>query len=168
MIYRIDPRTDRRWQPFLETQRDASIFHTAAWLEALRRTYGYEPVVYTTTAPGRDLINGIPFCQVSSHLTGQRLVSLPFSDHCQPLADDPEEFDTLIAAVKWDARKYHSRYIEMKPIIPFDTRVMASSGLAKSHDAFIHRLDLRRRSDEVLRGFHKHCIGRKIARSERE
>jgi hypothetical protein len=37
----------------------ASVFHTIAWLEALRQTYGYQPVVYTTSAPGNGLRNGI-------------------------------------------------------------------------------------------------------------
>jgi len=42
-ISRIDPRTDQRWQTFLENRPGAGIFHTAAWLEALRRTYRHEP-----------------------------------------------------------------------------------------------------------------------------
>ena len=66
-------------------------------LEALRRTYGYETVVYAANVSGRGLVNGIPFCQIRSRLTGRRLVSLPFSDHCQPLVDNPEEVHELLA-----------------------------------------------------------------------
>ena len=85
-VYQFNPLKDPRWQPFVDHHPGGSIFHSADWLEALRRTYGYEPVVYTTTSPGKELSNGIVFCRIHSWVSGSRLVSLPFSDHCEPLA----------------------------------------------------------------------------------
>ena len=38
-VYEIDPTTDERWDDFLQSHPEASIFHTRGWLEALRRTY---------------------------------------------------------------------------------------------------------------------------------
>ena len=35
------------------------------------------------------------FCRIHSWLTGRRLVSLPFSDHCEPLYDSEEELQFL-------------------------------------------------------------------------
>ena len=90
-VYTLNPLLDSRWEDFAETHPRASIFHTPGWLEALRRTYGYEPIVYTTSAPGTPLANGIVFCRVRSWLTGDRMVSLPFTDHCEPLVEGPEE-----------------------------------------------------------------------------
>ena len=168
MIYRIDPRTDRRWKIFIENHSNAGIFHTDTWLEALHRTYGYEPVVYTTAPPGQELENGIPFCKVRSYLTGRRLVSLPFSDHCQPLVKNGEEFHDLLTAVKDDARIDKCEYVELKPLIPLPPKVITTTELILSHDAVIHRLDLVRDLDAIFRGFHKDCVRRKIARSERE
>jgi len=56
VVYRIDPLTDRRWNAFLEAaMARASVFHTLPWLKALHRTYGYEPIVLTTTPSGVDL-----------------------------------------------------------------------------------------------------------------
>ena len=57
-FYEIDPCKDLRWPRFLERHPDASVFHTPGWLEALRRTYEYEPVVYTTSSPGREWTTG--------------------------------------------------------------------------------------------------------------
>jgi len=74
VIARIDPGSDRRWQTFVENRPDAGIFHTSACLEALRQTYGYEPVVYAAT-DRNGLVNGVPFCLIRSRLTGRRLVS---------------------------------------------------------------------------------------------
>src|SRR5208283_3772345 len=95
-VYEIDPTRIERWDAFLDQHPEASIFHTAGWLEALRRTYGYDPVVLTTSPPGHLLTNSLSFCQVPSWLTGHRLVSLPFSEHCMPLVESPDQLTYLL------------------------------------------------------------------------
>lgn len=91
MVYTINPLEDKRWAELSERHPHASIFHTTGWLEALRQTYGYGSIVYTTTPPGTALTNGMVFCRISSWLTGRRMVSLPFADHCEPLVDSVED-----------------------------------------------------------------------------
>ena len=58
---------------------------------------GYQPVAFTTCAPAAELRNAVVFCEIQSWLTGSRLVSLPFSDHCDPLVDDRDQF----ASIRW-------------------------------------------------------------------
>ena len=41
----LDPLADARWDDLLERHPRASVFHSRGWLEALKRTYGYEPIV---------------------------------------------------------------------------------------------------------------------------
>ena len=87
----IDPLTDTRWNDLVAQHPHASSFHERGWLEALQRTYGYKPFVLTLNSPAESLTNGIVVCRISSWLTGTRLVSLPFADHCEPLVSDPVE-----------------------------------------------------------------------------
>src|SRR5579862_5526560 len=77
--YQLDPTQDPRWTELVGRHPKASVFHTVGWLKALRCTYGYEPVAFTTSPPSGGLKNGIVFCRINSWLTGKRLVSLPFS-----------------------------------------------------------------------------------------
>src|SRR5213594_1479598 len=98
--HRIDPLADPRWVEFVERHPRASVFHTPGWLETLRRTYGYEPVAYTTASPGAELTNGVVLCRVASRITGRRMVSLPFSDHCEPLVEGPEERKELFSYLR--------------------------------------------------------------------
>ncbi len=86
-VYELDPLRDHRWPSFLQRHPQASVFHSVGWLEALHRTYGYEPVAFTTSPPTSDLKRALLFCRIRSWLTGHRIVSLPFSDHCAPLCD---------------------------------------------------------------------------------
>jgi CelD/BcsL family acetyltransferase involved in cellulose biosynthesis len=164
-IREIDPIHDPGWLDLVERHPRASVFHTPGWLEALRRTYGYEPVVLTTSPPERDLATGIVFCRVSSWLTGHRLVSLPFSDHCEPLVDDYEELGCILAALRAECSTKGWKYIEIRAA-DFDLGV--SPDLSKSKTFCLHRLDLHPSLEDLFRGFHEDCVRRKIRRAERE
>ena len=99
MVHTFNPLNDPRWENFVDRHPQASVFHGRGWLEALWRTYGYEPVVYSTDSPSGELTNGVVLCRVNSWLTGRRLVSLPFTDHCEPLVQDASDRTSLFRAL---------------------------------------------------------------------
>lgn len=163
-VYEIDPLRDPRWPEFLQGNQRASVFHTPAWLEALKRTYGYEPVAYTTSTPGAELANAWVFCRVRSWLTGRRLVSLPFSDHCDPLVDKPGHLQELSQSLRQERDERRWNYIEYRPLSPEPT----VDGFRRSEMFCFHKLDLRRDLRELFSGLHKDSTQRKIRRAERE
>jgi hypothetical protein len=141
------------------------VFQTPGWLEALRRTYGYEPVAYTTTPPGADLANGIVFCRVYSRITGRRIVSLPFSDHCEPLVERPEDLESLLHSLKLDCTKEAWKYVEIRPRT---TCAAPPAGLVPAQAFYFHTVDLNPELALIFRRFHKNCTQRKIRRAARE
>jgi hypothetical protein len=163
--YEIDPLSDSRWDVLISTHPQASVFHSTKWLRALQTAYGYQPVVITTCSHGTALTNGFVFCRVKSWLSGRRLVSLPFSDHCEPLASNLAEIDDLLCAMrqKVDAAKW--KYVEIRPT---SFQPGARTGLHKSLTYHIHSLDLCRSKAELFNNFHKSCVQRKIRKAERE
>lgn len=164
-VYEIDPLRDPRWATLVDSHPRASAFHSPDWLRALRAVYGYEPVVVTTCAPGARLTNGLVFCRVNSWLTGRRLVSLPFSDHCEPLVDQSDELDQMLANMKRHVDEERWKYIEIRPL---SCEPHSHTELGRSATYCFHRLDLRPSSQELFRNFHKDCVQRKIRRAERE
>ena len=101
-VHQIDPFQDLRWPDFVNRHPRASVFHTRGWLETLVRTYSYSLVAFTTSAPTSELNNGVVFCQVRSWLTGRRMVSLPFLDHCEPLVSEPSDLEFLLQHLQAD------------------------------------------------------------------
>jgi hypothetical protein len=99
-IHSVNPLSDPRWDDLIARHPKASVFHQRAWLESLSRTYGYEPVVFTTSPPGTPIKDGLLFCYVKSWLTGNRIVSLPFSDHCEPICDSTAELSDLVCGLQ--------------------------------------------------------------------
>ena len=164
-VYTLDPLRDPRWPEFLERYPSATMFHSRGWLEALRRTYAYEPVAYTTSPPMAELTNGLVFCRINSWLTGRRLVSLPFSDHTEPLANREGELQYLLGFLERDSRRTNWRYIEIRPL---RGAVANSAGFATSGVFYFHSIDLRPPLEVLFRSFHKNCTQRKIRRAERE
>jgi CelD/BcsL family acetyltransferase involved in cellulose biosynthesis len=164
-IYELDPTCDSRWGDLVNSHPQASVFHGTKWLRALRTAYGYEPIVITTCPPRVPLKNGLVFCRIKSWVTGRRYVSLPFSDHCEPLIDRPDELDEMLLHMRRYVDRDRWKYIEIRPV----------SGQPGSHTEFrrlvtysFHRLDLSLSAEKLYRNFHKDCVQRKIRRAERE
>jgi hypothetical protein len=164
VFHSVDPIADPRWTQLIERDDRATIFHSPGWLQALRQTYGYEPVVHTTSRPSETLASGVVFCRIKSRLTGNRLVSLPFSDHCEPLAGPGEEFGKFAYLADSDQR----RYIELRPVEAAPSVRPDQSGFRESEKFWLHRLDLSPSAEEIFRHFHVDCVRRKIHRAERE
>ena len=164
-LHRIEPLTDSRWDALLARHPLASVFHTRGWLEALRRTYGYTPIAYTTSPSGASLENAVVFCRIESWLTGRRLVSLPFSDHCEMLASDAAELNALLSASERIMREEGIRYIELRP----QHAVHNPPTPFRPHRTYcFHELDLRPDLDVLFKNLQKDSVQRKIRRADRE
>jgi hypothetical protein len=150
---------------FLDRHPEASIFHTPEWLDALRQTYGYQPVAFTTSK-GAELSNGLVFCEVKSWLTGKRLVSVPFSDHCQPLASGAD-LNVIMESLQSARGTERWKYIEVRPLCDEAMRGLGGLGVNGENFSF-HKIDLRPVVNTIYRGFHDSCVRRKIKRAERE
>ena len=165
--YELDPIQDPRWAELVERHPEASVFHTVAWLQALRRTYGYEPVAFTTSPPTGELRNGIVFCRIDSWLTGRRLVSLPFSDHCQPLCDAAEDLNFIIRYLQAAFHHRKWKYFEIRPVYENLSQTGDGTGCLPGATYFLHTLDLRPDLDELFRSLDKDSVRRRIQRAER-
>jgi CelD/BcsL family acetyltransferase involved in cellulose biosynthesis len=161
----IDPVLDRRWDELVARHPKASVFHGRDWLEGLVRTYGYKPCVLTTAAAGEALEDGIVLCRVSSWMTGTRLVSLPFSDHCEPLLRNDSELPNFINWLRAGSTLTPVDYVELRPLSVTDG---ANYGLQANCSYWYHELDLTPPLEQIFQHLHKNSFKRKIRRAERE
>ncbi|HTY84389.1 MAG TPA: GNAT family N-acetyltransferase [Silvibacterium sp.] len=160
----IDPLVDDRWVDLLSRHPSASAFHQRGWLQALHATYKYEPIVLTTAPVDETLSDGIVLCRVSSWLTGTRLVSLPFADHCQPLlsgGSEPEFTEWL----QEECRSQSLKYVELRPLSRLGDGLR---GWQSSRSYCFHELDISDSSEMIFQRFHRDSIQRKIRRAQKE
>lgn len=164
-VYQLDPLVDPRWPEFVSRHPRSTFYHSRPWLQALRRTYGYTSVAYTTSPPDVELSNGLVFCRVESWLTGRRMVSLPFSDHCDPLCESEEDFERMILNLLPSLKKEGWKYTELRPQT---TISRVPRGLQPDRHYCFHSLDLSAGINDLYAALHKDCIQRKIKRADKE
>jgi CelD/BcsL family acetyltransferase involved in cellulose biosynthesis len=152
MIRTLDPLTDPRWRELVQRDARATAFHTPEWLDALRRTYGFVPVVFTTDGARDDLRSAIPFCTVASWLTGRRLVSLPFSDHCEPLVEGRARLGEILEHLTAETQRSRWKYIQLRPRGGDAT---GARGFRNGESNYHHTLDLRPDLDTLFKGIKK-------------
>lgn len=161
----LNPLLDERWDALVARHPKASVFHKRGWLEGLSRTYGFEPCVLTTSAAGEPLEDGIAFCRISSWVTGTRLVSLPFSDHCEPLLDDIGKLANFVDWLRGGGASRPLDYVELRPLSAPDN---LSCGLVPSCSYWYHELDLTPDLEQIFQRMHDNSFKRKVQRAERE
>jgi hypothetical protein len=164
-LYTLDPMLDSRWDGLVASHPRASVFHQKGWLKALAMTYGYRPLVLTSTAEGKPLTDGIIFGEIKSWITGSRLVSLPFADHCEPLLNGADEVFELSEWMREGCRTHKWKYIELRPLYG---NVHSDISLEPSQSFWFHTLSLSPSIDRIFGNFHKNCIQRRVRRAERE
>jgi CelD/BcsL family acetyltransferase involved in cellulose biosynthesis len=153
----LDPLTDARWADFVARAPGAGPFHHPAWLEIIQTHYGWPVRACCLLGDDGAVLAGLPVALVSSRLTGRRLVALPFSDACAPLAPEGKE-DELARAL--DAYRRRTGL----PLFVHGS-VPGGSVTARYH---AHRLTLDGGHAEVQELYAKPQVMRGVRRAQRE
>lgn len=135
----VNPMTDPGWRE-LVTSRRSDLFHSPDWTGAIYDTYGFglrARILYDHERP----VAGLVFAEIDD-LIGRRIVSLPFSDFCDPLVDDMSQWNLLTEGL-FDRSSPFTVKRRFDGIVSGDPR-LAEVGRAKWH-----RVNLGRTPDEI-------------------
>lgn len=89
----VDPITDPRWESLVRI-RPSDVFHSPAWSRVLAETYGFSPRATIVLDADGTPRSGLAYVDVDD-ARGRRIVSLPFSDFCDPILADPSDWAAL-------------------------------------------------------------------------
>lgn len=92
-------------------------------------------------------------------------MSLPFSDHCEPLLSDASELCDLVSSLREESDRWGAKYLELR-LLP--GHEIPDRMLARSQTYCFHTLDLSPPLEEIFGRFHKDSIQRRIRRADRE
>lgn len=140
-IVEIDPLNDPRWSDLESRMPYGSIFTSSKWLRVLQRSYDFAiRCTAIEDASGR-LTAAVPHVSISD-VRGKRLVSLPFSDYCDPLVADSTTWSRLASAL-----------VEHRVPLTFralhNEAILGDSAFTQYKDAKWHSVDLTRPIDEI-------------------
>jgi hypothetical protein len=127
---------DERWEAYLSANQGATVFHHPAWSYLLAESYSYKPFVLAKFNSQGGIQGGIPLIRIKSLGNKQRLVSLPFTDHCSPLYDEPSTLEDLTDHLVRLSREDQISRIDLR------SDYSPHSGVDKYSNYVLHRIGL--------------------------
>jgi CelD/BcsL family acetyltransferase involved in cellulose biosynthesis len=109
----IIPWENPAWDEYVAGHPGGTVYHTSAWIRVIASAGGYTPLCLAAR-DGASLAGVFPLVKIVSPLTGKRLVSLPFSDTCFPLADDESTASRLLESAKGLLKDHRLTFIEVR------------------------------------------------------
>ncbi len=96
--------TDRKaWNEYVATRDQATVYHSLAWRDVVRKQYGFRDYYVLAKADGQ--LKGIFPIFLVSNFSGRRMISLPVSMWGGPVAEDKKTLRMLIAYATRFAKK---------------------------------------------------------------
>lgn len=156
----VNPAERKDWNEVLLHTPGHSFFHTATWAAVLQKSYNYQSV-YLAITEKTTMDALLPVMEVSSVLTGKRGVALPFTDYCEPIASNAEQFQEMFAAAVDLGKMRHWRYLELRG----GERYFPNEEVAEFH--YGHILDLTGGTGPLFAGL-RDSTRRNIKKAEKE
>jgi hypothetical protein len=153
------------WIDFVHSQPNATCFHHPAWAGLLADCYGYQAFALALIDGAGRIVAGLPVIEVTRPWGERRWVSLPFTDHCTPLATDDQTLQNLVVNLVEAKKTYHLSSIQVRA----DLKMNGAGGdsFNSQSDAFLHTLRLQADAQSLFRRFKK-TVQQVILKAERE
>ena len=156
----VRPSDSENWNDQLASGAGFSFFHSREWADVLTKSYAYQPFYLTSENSGQ-IDNLLAIMEVKSAVTGNRGVSLPFTDICEPVAQSEEQFRKLWSAAIDTGKQRKWRYLEIR----------GGEQYLSGQKSFVrhigHRLDLAGGHEAVYTGL-RDSTKRNIKKAKRE
>jgi hypothetical protein len=165
----------QEWDTYVREHPAGCVYHTSLWCRIVSEIGGYQPLCLAVRDGGR-LTGVLPAMEIRSRLTGNRMGSLPFSDECYAIADDPAAAGSLIEAALRLREERGLAFFEMRgaPIVRGGDgaalgnggdALVEEQGFVAQHHFFNFLLALSPDIDSVMKTLHKKAVRPTIKRS---
>ena len=136
----VDPVVDERWAQLVEGRR-SDVFHSPQWLRVVGETYGFKLVGAVLSVDSDAPHAGMVYAEVEDHMD-PRIVSIPFSDFCDPLVGDLSEWRQIVDPLVAGGRRVHVKCLRSR--VPMDDERFQQTGRL-----LWHAIDTTRDLDEI-------------------
>jgi len=104
----------KEWRSYVERHARGTIYHLPQWKDILGESFHHKPLYLFAKNEESKICGIMPLFEIRSALTGHRLVSLPFSYICGPIADTDSILNELIDKAKDLYHSLNCTYFEIR------------------------------------------------------
>jgi CelD/BcsL family acetyltransferase involved in cellulose biosynthesis len=141
----VNPLNSPLWQQ-LTKRHQSTVFHSPEWLGVLHDTYGFAIHAHILLNEAQEPKAGVAYCAIND-MMDPRIASLPFSDFCDPLVSNLDEWHCLADKLLSRGHRISLRCLHNQ--VALDDKRFTLAGRAKWHC-----VDLERSEDAVWQGLH--------------
>jgi len=153
----IDPQTSLFWQKLVE-QHKSDVFHSPAWIKVLNDTYNFNVQALVTVDQAGEPKAGLTYCKIED-MMDPRIASLPFSDFCDPLVDNQDDWNCLMSELLAEGCRVNLRCLHNRVALDDDRLELVNRGKW-------HCIDLQQQFDTIWNNLHG-SAKRAIKKAER-
>jgi len=142
----VDPRKYLDWNDKVLCSEGYSFFHTSNWAAVLIDSYDFVPS-YLSIMENDKFAFLLPLMVVKNFITGKKVISLPFTDYCQPVMDSKYTFQDLLPEIVSIANQRNWKIINLR------SQSVLSEVYPRSSVYYRHFLTLDENKEKVFRKF---------------
>jgi len=154
----VDPSRDTLWQQ-LVAHKASTVFHSPEWIKVLQETYNFDIRAIVLLGNTSDPKAGIAYCTIED-MMDPRIVSLPFSDFCDPIVEDGDDWNCLVAEILNNGHRMSLRCLHNQ--LPLRDKRFTQTKRAKWHC-----VDLQRDEEIIWQGL-RGSARRAIRKAQRD
>ena len=136
----VDPSSDPAWSTLVDAHR-TDVFHSPAWADVLSDTYGFDVIASVAIDQHDRPVGGLIYVEVDD-VKGPRLISLPFSDFCDPIFDSRGDLDVILEELLARGEPLRMRCLRLD-------RAMLDDRLSETGRLGWHAIDTVREPDRI-------------------
>lgn len=161
----IEKENMPQWDAFVKGHPYGWICHLSGWKEVIEKSFKHIKGHFLAIRDenSRTITGGIPVYVVKSWLTGNRLVSIPFAQLCDPLISTQQDMDMLLGPLVDIYQQNRCNYIEIRST--FSDICTGITVLKRSASYKHHYLLLNRDPEELKKSFHAKSIRPRISKA---
>ncbi len=156
---------EKAWNEYVVGKEGGSFFHLFLWEKVIEQSFRFQPHYISSKDQKGKICGVLPLFLIKSRLTGKRLVSLPFSYICGPLADSKDTMESLIEGGLKIHEKTKSGYMEIKASREEEDLKNIGFQESKYYKTYILQLT---NPEENWRNLHKSSTQRSINKAKKE
>ena len=161
----LQPDQEEGWNRFVLNHPYGWITHTAEWKKVLEKSFSHMKGFYFSIANSEGIIQAaLPIFKVSSILTGDRFVSIPFATLSDVLASNTDELEHLLDAWKQLSEQTRISKLEIRTLC--SASIVEKAGISSS-SYYVHHFLKLEHPDILKKKFHYKSVRYEINKADK-
>ena len=153
-IILVEKENELKWNKFVDSNPEATFFHTLVWRDIIKEVYNFEPM-YFMALDNEEVTAIFPSFYTKSLIFGKKIISTPFNFYNGPLFKDEKAGEEIINYVIEKAKEKDAKYVEIKFMNEISEKLKKEVKLEKNAHYFISSLELAKNEEEAEKKYDK-------------